>query len=57
VHQTPVTDTGLACLAGRDKLTLLDLSNTKVTAKGVEGLAKALPKCKFTWDGGVIEPK
>jgi hypothetical protein len=28
-----------------------------VTAKGVEGLAKALPKCKITWDGGVIEPR
>ena len=27
-----------------------------MTAKGVQDLAKALPKCKITWDGGVIEP-
>jgi len=40
-----------------DKLTELDLRERKVTAKGVQGLAKALPKCKITWEGGVIEPK
>jgi hypothetical protein len=38
-------------------LTELYLTNTKVTAKGVEGLAKVLPGCKIVWDGGVIEPK
>jgi hypothetical protein len=32
----------------------LNVANTKVTAKGVEGLAKPLPKCKITWDGGAI---
>ena len=40
-----------------EKLTELDLRETQVTAKGVEGLAKSLPKCKITWGGGVIEPK
>src|SRR5262249_30725449 len=49
-------DAGLAHVAGMDQLIELNLAKTKVTAKGVEGLAKALPKCKITWDGGVIEP-
>lgn len=54
---TQVTDAGLADIAGLEQLTELNLAKTKVTAKGVEGLAKALPKCKITWDSGVIEPK
>jgi hypothetical protein len=29
----------------------LDLAGTKVTAKGVAALAKALPKRKIAWDG------
>jgi Leucine-rich repeat (LRR) protein len=57
LDSTQVTDAGLADLAGLDKLTELNLANTKVTAEGVGGLAKALSKCKITWDGGVIEPK
>jgi Leucine-rich repeat (LRR) protein len=56
LHSTSVSDARLADLAGLDKLTSLDLRTTKVTAKGVEGLAKALPKCKIDWNGGVIEP-
>jgi len=52
-----VSDDGLAHLAGLDKLTRLTLTMTKVTATGVEGLAKALPKCKIEWNGGVIGPK
>jgi hypothetical protein len=32
------------------------LKKTKVTAKGVEELAKALPQCKIIWTGGTIEP-
>jgi Leucine-rich repeat (LRR) protein len=51
-----ITDAGLADLAGLNKLTYLNLADTQVTAKGVAGLAKALPKCKIEWDGGVIEP-
>jgi hypothetical protein len=47
----------LAHLTGLDKLIELKLAKSKVTAKGVEELAKALPKCKVTWDGGVIEPE
>jgi len=50
-------DVWLVQLSGLDKLTELDLRERKVTAKGVQGLAKALPKCKITWEGGVIEPK
>jgi hypothetical protein len=28
-----------------------------ITLAGIDELAKALPKCKIEWDGGVIEPK
>jgi serine/threonine protein kinase/WD40 repeat protein len=52
-----VTDADIAHLAGLDKLTHLGLLYTKVTAAGVEKLAKALPGCKIIWDGGTIEPK
>jgi hypothetical protein len=27
------------------------------TPTGIDELAKALPKCKIEWHGGVIEPK
>jgi hypothetical protein len=56
---TQVTDAGLTYLVGLTELTYLKLTRTKVTAKGVEGLAKALPKCKIEWDGGSggIEPR
>jgi hypothetical protein len=52
-----VTDAGLPDLVGLTELTYLKLARTKVTAKGVGGLAKALPKCKIAWDGGVIAAK
>jgi hypothetical protein len=57
LDRTDVGDAGLAQLAALDNLTLLELPRTKVTAKGVESIAKALPKCKIEWDGGVIEPR
>ncbi len=53
---TAVTDAGLERLTGLAKLNVLYLEGTKVTAAGVAKLAKALPKCKITWDGGTIEP-
>ena len=52
-----VTDDGLAHLAGCPALTLVQAVRTKVTKAGAEALAKALPKCKIEYDGGVIEPK
>ena len=54
---TKIDDAGLTYLVGLDKLTKLIIGKTKVTAKGVEKLAKALPKCRIEWDGGIIEPK
>jgi serine/threonine protein kinase/Leucine-rich repeat (LRR) protein len=54
---TLVTDTGLVHLAGLSELRILLVPKTRVTADGVEVLARALPKCQITWDGGVIEPK
>jgi serine/threonine protein kinase len=57
LNDTQVTDAGLAHLTGLDQLTRLTLLKTQVTAQGVEKLARALPRCKIEWDGGVIEPK
>src|SRR5262249_22831797 len=39
-----------------NQLTYLDVRKTKVTAAGIDGLKKALPRCKIEWDGGTIEP-
>ncbi len=53
-----LSDEGLARLKECKNLTQLVLiGNTKITAKGINQLQKALPKYKFKWDGGVIEPK
>jgi hypothetical protein len=41
------SDAGLKHLAGLSNLTQLDLTGTQVTADGVAGLQKALPKCKI----------
>lgn len=54
---TSLTDAGLETLASLPSLADLYVSNTKVTEAGVKKLAAALPKCRITWDGGVIEPK
>jgi hypothetical protein len=53
LNHTPITDAGLAHLAGMDQLIELRITRTQVTAKGVEELAKALPRCKITWDGAI----
>jgi serine/threonine protein kinase/Leucine-rich repeat (LRR) protein len=57
VQGTAITDAGLAHLVGLNSLAELNLTKTQVTANGVEDLKKALPRCKITWDGGVIAPK
>ncbi len=49
-------DEGLANFRDCRYLKAVHLQKTKVSAKGIEGLKKALPKCKIEWDGGVIEP-
>jgi serine/threonine protein kinase/Leucine-rich repeat (LRR) protein len=54
---TPITDEGLPHFVGLNALTELNLTKTKVTENGVEHLKKALPRCRITWDGGMIEPK
>ncbi|WP_439630328.1 hypothetical protein [Gemmata sp.] len=56
ISGTPLTDDGIEPLQKTAKLEFLELKRTKVTAAGVAKLAKALPKCKISWDGGVIEP-
>jgi eukaryotic-like serine/threonine-protein kinase len=50
--KTSVSDTGLSRLADHKSLTDLHLKETKTTAAGIDGLKKALPKCKIEWDGG-----
>ncbi len=57
LEHTSITDAGLAHLEGLDRLVALDVTFNPVTAKGVEGLAKALPKCMIKWNGGVISPR
>lgn len=57
LNDTQVTDAGLKHLARLAGLTRVTLLKTQVTPKGVEEFAKALPKCKIEWDGGVIEPR
>jgi serine/threonine protein kinase len=56
LHETQLSDTGLLKLTPLKRLATLNVAKTKVTAEGVKALAKALPRCKITWDGGVIEP-
>jgi hypothetical protein len=51
-----LSDSDLELLAQMAWLRHLQLNGNKVTKAGVEKLAKALPECRITWDGGVIEP-
>jgi eukaryotic-like serine/threonine-protein kinase len=57
LKDTKVSDAGLESLKGMAAQKELDLTGSKVTAVGVKKLAAAMPKCKITWDGGVIGPK
>ncbi|MFO0843259.1 MAG: protein kinase [Gemmataceae bacterium] len=51
-----ITEVGVSHLKECSHLKWLDLRNAKVPATGIEVLKKALPRCRITWDGGVIEP-
>ncbi len=53
---TSVSDAGLESLADCPKLVSLRVKKTKVTETGVKKFSAALPRCRITWDGGVIEP-
>jgi serine/threonine protein kinase len=56
LDRTAVTDAGLAPLKAVPGLRVCGVSGTKVTEAGVKAFARAVPRCKITWDGGVIEP-
>lgn len=56
VPSTSITDAGLPALHACQTLRTLDLTNTAVTAEGIAALHTALPKCRITWTGGVVEP-
>ena len=52
-----ITDAGLKHLYGQNQLTWLQMQKCSISEDGVKKLAAALPECKITWDGGIIEPK
>jgi hypothetical protein len=56
LERTAVTDAGLIHLKSCTGLKNLSLLKTNVTAEGVADLQRAIPQCKITWDGGMIEP-
>jgi hypothetical protein len=49
VHDTPVSDAGIAHLAKLTGLESLNVEGTSVSAAGVAALQKALPRCKIKW--------
>jgi eukaryotic-like serine/threonine-protein kinase len=57
LDETGVTDAGVTQLVGFKRLKFLRLLRTQVRKEAIEKLAQALPGCKITWDGGVIEPR
>ena len=51
-----VTDELLPELTLLTNLIDLKLPSNDVTAKGIDALHRALPKCRISWDAGTIEP-
>jgi len=56
IRSTSVSDVGLERLSRLRNLEQLDARGSKVTAAGVAKLQKALPKCRFVWDGNSAKP-
>jgi hypothetical protein len=57
LHRGGLTDEGIQRLAALPKLKELDLTRCPaVTEAGVTRLGGALPNCRITWEGGVVEP-
>ena len=54
---TRMTDAGLIHLHTVAGLREVDLIGTQVTADGVNDLRQALPECRITWGGGIVEPR
>ncbi|MBS0203898.1 MAG: hypothetical protein JSS49_13415 [Planctomycetes bacterium] len=50
-QNTGISDSALAYFKGHKKLKFVDLSNTNVTANGVQQMKKALPNCEFLLGG------
>lgn len=56
LERTAVTNEGLTHLQSCSGLTNLNVLKTNLTASGVDDLKRALPRCRITWNGGVITP-
>jgi hypothetical protein len=53
---TTIGDAGLRQLHGLSALSDLDIEGTQVTQAGIDDLRAALPQCRISWQGKVIEP-
>jgi hypothetical protein len=49
LRNTAVSDESVKTLSGLSQLKTLNLRKTRFTAKGIDELKKALPKCKIEW--------
>jgi hypothetical protein len=56
VQGTSITDKGIGQLSKLKELQFLNVTQTALTAAGIDELHKALPKCEISWDGGVVPP-
>lgn len=57
LQDTAVGDESVLLFKSCDGLEKLTIKGTNVTARAVEELKKALPRCRIVWNDGVIEPK
>ncbi|MBM3982919.1 MAG: hypothetical protein FJ304_22135 [Planctomycetes bacterium] len=56
LEKADIGDEVLDALSANPELTFLDVRGTRVSAAKVAEFAKAAPKCRVSWPGGVIEP-
>ena len=57
LNDTRINDAGLEHLNVLKNLEGLNLEFTDVTDEAVEKLHQSIPRCKITYDGGVLEAK
>jgi len=57
LNATQTSDAGVDPFKSCKNLMDLALEGTKVTAAKIDELRTALPRCRISWNGGVVEPK